>query len=171
MAQAANQHTRIHDLDDALHYLTVELGYRKGVAVFMMNERYLVGDLRLEKQDIIGDDEPYGGWIAIDAKFGHLELDRHGRMQVVPRIKLWRKPRYRIAEGCDVRAIWSPASQPAPEQQPKDKAGLDPVDADADGGLSAGQAPQESKADGWQAGALRRRSREVRRGDVRLELT
>ena len=33
MAQAANQHTRIHDLDDALHYLTVELGYRKGVAV------------------------------------------------------------------------------------------------------------------------------------------
>jgi hypothetical protein len=132
MAQAANQHTPIKDLDDVLRYLTVELGYKKGVAVFMMNERYSAGDLRLERQDCIRDGEPYGGWIAIDAKFGYLKLDRKGHVRVEPRVKLWREARYRIAEGCDVRALFSPrppAAQTAPDRQPEDKAARDPVDS------------------------------------------
>jgi hypothetical protein len=108
MAEAAKQLTRIDDLGDLLRYLTVELGYSKGVAVFMMNERYSAGDLPLEKQDCIRDGEPYGGWIAIDAKFGNLKLDRKGHVQVDPQIKLWREARYRIAKGCDVRALWPP---------------------------------------------------------------
>jgi hypothetical protein len=107
MDQAAEQHTSIKDLDDLLRYLT-EVGYTKGVAIYSMNQHYHDGQLRLEKQDLILDDEPYGGWIAIDTEFGHLKLDRHGHVQVVPRVKLWRKARYRIAEGCDVRAIWPP---------------------------------------------------------------
>jgi hypothetical protein len=90
------------------------VGYKKGVAVFMMNERYSAGDLRLERQDCIRDGEPYGSWIAIDAKFGNLKLDRKGHVRVDPRIKLWREARYRIAEGCDVQALFSsrpPAAQ------------------------------------------------------------
>jgi hypothetical protein len=111
MAQAANKHTRIDDLDDLLRYLTEELGFQKGFAIYAMNQHYhdqLDGQLRLEKQDLILDDEPYGDWIAINAEFGDLKLDRDGHVQVIPRIKFWRKGRYRIAEGCDVRAIWPP---------------------------------------------------------------
>jgi hypothetical protein len=121
MAEAAEQHTPIKDLDDALHYLTVELGYRKGVAIFMMNERYLDGDLLLEKQECVRDGEPYGDAVPIDAKFGYIELDPQGRVRVAPRTKLWREARYRIAEACDVRAIWSPhppAAHATQDQRP-----------------------------------------------------
>ena len=44
---------RIDDLDDLLRYLTKDLGYSKGVAVYMMNQRYqqpdLDGQLQLTK--------------------------------------------------------------------------------------------------------------------------
>jgi hypothetical protein len=129
MALAIEQLTRIDDLDDLLRYLTEDLSYRKGVAVYLMDQHYLDGQLLLEKQDYIHDGEPYGGWDPIDAKYGHLEFDRHGRMRVVPRIKPWREARYRIAEQCDARAIWPlhpTAPQPAPDQQPEDKSGPDP---------------------------------------------
>jgi hypothetical protein len=106
MALAETDPTRIDDLDDLLDYLTKNLRCTKVVAACVVNQAYLDGELRLEKQDLIRDGEPYGGWIAIDAKFGHLELDRHGRMRVVPGIKLWREARYCIAGQCDARALW-----------------------------------------------------------------
>jgi hypothetical protein len=56
MAKAANQHTRIDDLDDLLRYLTEDLGYKKGVAIYAMNQHYRDqsdGQLRLERQDLI----------------------------------------------------------------------------------------------------------------------
>src|SRR5262249_37647502 len=124
MAQAGDDPTPIKDPDDLLRYLTEELGYRKGVAIYSMNQHYhgqLDGRLLLEKQDLIRDDEPYGSWVTTNAELWDLKLDRDGHVQVIPRIKLWRKARCRIAEGCDVRAIWpphSPASETA-DQQPK----------------------------------------------------
>ena len=120
MALAETDPTRIDDLDDLLDYLTKNLRCTKVVAACVVNQAYLDGELRLEKQDLIRDGEPYGGWIAIDAKFGHLELDRHGRMRVVPGIKLWREARYRIDEQCDARAIWplpSASQTTAPDKQ------------------------------------------------------
>jgi hypothetical protein len=152
-AQAESQHTRIGDPDDLLRYLTEELGFQKGVAIYAMNQHYHDGQLRLEKQDLIRDGEPYGGWIPIDAKYGHLELDGRGRMRVVPRTRPWREASYRIAEQCDARAIWplrSPASETA-GQQPKGKPRPDPFKTEVDDGLT--------KVDGWQV----RRVKEVLR--------
>jgi hypothetical protein len=125
MALATYLHTPIKDLDDLLRYLTEDLGYRKGVAAYMTNERYKDGDLWLTKVEYVGV-KPQGE-VPIDPEFGQIEL-RRGRMQVVPRKPLWRKARYRIAEGCDARAIWPrpPAPLPAPDRQPEDKAGPDP---------------------------------------------
>jgi hypothetical protein len=147
MAQAETDPTRIHDPDDLLRYLTEELGFQKGVAIYAMNQHYHDGQLRLEKQDLIRDGEPYGGWIAIDAKFGDLKLDGDGHVRVVPRIKPWREARYRIAEQCDARTIWplhSPASETA-DQQLKDKPGS--------------QESVKSK-DGWQVRRLRKALKE-----------
>jgi hypothetical protein len=121
MAQAGDHPTPIKELDDLVDYLTENLRCTKVVAVCVMNEAYSAGDLWLEKQDLIGDGEPYGDWIAVH-DFGHLKPDSDGHVQVVT--KLWRKARYRIAEQCDARAIWPagpPASQAAPDQQPKGK--------------------------------------------------
>jgi hypothetical protein len=117
MALATYQHTPIKDLDALLRYLTEDLGYRKGVAVFVMNERYKDGHLWLTKVEYVGV-KPQGE-VPIDPKFGHIELD-HGRMRFVPRERLWRKAIYKIAEGCDARAIWPPrppASQTSPDEQ------------------------------------------------------
>jgi hypothetical protein len=109
MALATYQHTRIDDLNDLLRYLTEDLGYTKGVAVYMANQRYKDGDLRLTKVEYVGI-KPQGE-IPIAAEFGHIEVHR-GRMRFVPREPLWRKAIYRIAEGCDVRAIWPALSAP-----------------------------------------------------------
>jgi hypothetical protein len=109
MALAIYQHTRIDDLNDLLRYLTEDLGYTKGVAVYMANQRYKDGDLRLTKVEYVGI-KPQGE-IPIDAEFGHLESDHRG-LRFVSRKKLWRKTIYRIAEGCDVRAIWPDPSAP-----------------------------------------------------------
>jgi hypothetical protein len=95
MAKADEHPTPIKELNGALDYLTDELGYTKSVAVYVMDQRYSAGRLRLEKQDLIRDDEPYGDWIAINAEFGHIEPDHHG-VRFVPREPLWRKARYRI---------------------------------------------------------------------------
>jgi hypothetical protein len=116
MAQASDHPTPIKELDDLVDYLTENLRCTKVVAVCVMNEAYSAGDLWLEKQDLIGDGERYGDWIAVH-DFGHLKPDSDGHVQVVT--KLWRKARYRIAEQCDARAIWParpPASQSAPRQ-------------------------------------------------------
>jgi hypothetical protein len=124
MARAVEQHIRIDNLDDLRRYLTKDLGYSKGVAVYMMNQRYLDGQLQLTKVEYVGV-KPQGE-VPIDPEFGHIELD-HDRVRFVPRRMLWRKAIYRIAEGCDVRTIWPrrpPASQPAPDQQ-EGKAGPD----------------------------------------------
>jgi hypothetical protein len=134
MAESADHPTPIKDLDDLLRYLTEELGYEKYDALWEMEQKYLDGQLRLEKQDLIRDDEPYGDWIAINALYGHIELNRRGRVRVVPLTPLWREASYRIAEGCDARAIWPrrpPASQAAPAQQPE--VGLDPFRTGAAG--------------------------------------
>jgi hypothetical protein len=124
MARAVEQHIRIDNLNDLRRYLTQDLGYSKGVAVYMMNQRYLDGQLQLTKVEYVGV-KPQGE-VPIGPEFGHIELD-HDRVRVVPRIPLWRKAIYRIAEGCDARAIWPrrpPAFQPAPDQQ-EGKAGPD----------------------------------------------
>jgi hypothetical protein len=127
MAQAVEDLTPIRDLDDLLEYLTKNLRCTKVVAVRVMNEAYLAGHLRLTKVEYVGV-KPQGE-VPINFEFGHIELDPYGRPRFVPRTKLWRKAIYRIAEGCDVRAIWSrcpPASQTAPVQRPEDSAGPDP---------------------------------------------
>jgi len=127
MAQAIDHPTPIKDLDDLLRYLTEELRYSKGVAIYSMNQHYhgqLDGRLVLEKQDLI-DDEPYGGWVTTNANLWDLKLGGDGHVQVIPRIKLWPKAHHRRAEECDPRAIWPPqpaASQAAPDQQPADRA-------------------------------------------------
>jgi hypothetical protein len=111
-------------LGDLLDYLTENLRCTKVVAACVMNEAYLDEQLQLEKQDLIRDGEPYGGWIPIDAKFGHIELDPYRRVRFVPRVRPWREARYRIVEGCDVQVIWPPqppASQTAPVQRPEDE--------------------------------------------------
>jgi hypothetical protein len=164
MALATYQHTPIKDLDDLLRYLTEDLGYTKGVAIYSMNQHYhgqLDGRLVLEKQDLIRDNEPCGGWVTTNANLWDLKLDRDGHVQVIPRIKLWRKARYRIAEGCDARAIWPPglpAPQTAAEQQQEDKAGP-----------SAGQLRQKPLTPKeWLKGEIKRREDA---GDIPKEIT
>jgi hypothetical protein len=111
MALAADHHTPISDLDDLLRYLIEELGYARGVAFYMMKERWAAGELLLEKQEYVADCKPYGDAVVIDAKFGDLELHR-GQVRVVPRIKLWREVSYKIAEQCNIRALWPALSTP-----------------------------------------------------------
>src|SRR6516165_5168900 len=109
MAQAVEQHTPIKDLDDLLRYLTEDSAYTKGVAGYVANQRYKDGHLRLTKVEYVGV-KPQGE-VPIDPEFGHIEVHR-GRMRFVPREPLWRKAIYRIAEGCDARAIWPAPSAP-----------------------------------------------------------
>jgi hypothetical protein len=174
MAQAGDHPTPIKDLDDLLRYLTEELVYEKYAALCELQERIWDGQLRLTRQRHV-DGKPYSPTDGkpynpepVDPSFfrSKLILDfdhRHDRVEVIERIVgLSWDFRYRIAEGCDVRAIcWSrrpPASQPAPAQQLEDKTG-DPVEAEADDGLSTVESPQETKVDGWQV----RRVKEVLR--------
>jgi hypothetical protein len=91
MAKAGDILQPIKDLDDLLDYLTENLRCTKNVAGCVMNEAYLDGQLRLEKQDLIRDGEPYGGWIPIDAKFGHIEPDHRG-VRFVPREPMSARP-------------------------------------------------------------------------------
>jgi len=155
MSQAADQNTPIRDLGALLRYLTVELGYTKGVAVFMMNERYLDGQLELTKVEYVGV-KPQGE-VPIDSEFGHIELDRRG-VRFVSRIKLWRKVIYRIAEGCDVRGIWPrrlPAAQTAPDQQP------DPDPLNGDHPSAAQSSRDKSKREGPQVRRVRQALKET----------
>jgi len=173
MAEAVNQHTPIKDLDALLPYLTEELGYEKYDALWEMQERIWDGQLRLTRQRHVDgkpcsptDGKSYNPE-PVDPSFfrSKLILDfdhRHDRVEVVERVVgLPWDLRYRIAEGCDVRAIWPrpPAAQTAPDQQLEDKTG-DPVEAEADDGLSAGDSPQESKVEGWQRRRLRKALKE-----------
>jgi hypothetical protein len=124
MAQAGDHPTPIKELDDLVDYLTENLRCTKDIAVCVMDAAYSAGHLWLERQDLIRDGEPYGDWIAVH-DFGPLKPDSDGHVRVIT--KFWRKPHYRIAEGCDVRTIWPPhlpASQAAPVQQPEDKVAL-----------------------------------------------
>jgi hypothetical protein len=129
MAQAGDYPTSIKELDDLVDYLTENLRCTKDVAVDVMNQHYhgqLGGRLVVEMQDLIRDGEPHGGWVTTNANLWDLKLDRDDHVQVIPRIELWRKAIGRIAEQCDARAIWPPhppPSEPAPDQQPEDKAG------------------------------------------------
>ena len=109
MALATYLHTPIKDLDDLLRYLTEDSAYTKGVAGYVANQRYKDGHLRLTKVEYVGV-KPQGE-VPIDPEFGHIEVHR-GRMRFVPREPLWRKAIYRIAEGCDARAIWPAPSAP-----------------------------------------------------------
>jgi hypothetical protein len=129
-AQAANQLTRIDNLDDLLRYLTEDLGYEKYPALWEMRERIWDGQLRLTRQRHVEgkpysptDGKPYNRE-PVDPSFARskltLEFDSHDRVQVISRAAgfEWWDLRYLIAEGCDVRAIWPlPASQPAPEDE------------------------------------------------------
>jgi len=128
MAQADDHPISIKELDDLVDYLTENLRCTKVVAVDVMNQHYhgqLDGRLVVEKQDLICDDEPHGGWVTTNPQFWDLKLDGDGHAQVIPRIELWRKARGRIAEECDPRAIWPPhlpafqiaAPPPAPPPQ------------------------------------------------------
>jgi hypothetical protein len=143
MALAETDPTRIDDLDDLLRYLTEELGNEKYAALWEMEQKYLDGQLQLTKREYRIDGTPYGDAVTIDALYGHIELDRRGRVQIVPLIPLWREVRYGIAEGCDARAIW-----PHP---PK----ADPVKTGVTDRPSAEQSSQESKAEGWQISKVR----------------
>ncbi|MFZ2081289.1 MAG: hypothetical protein WAV38_32505 [Xanthobacteraceae bacterium] len=163
MAQADRQHTASKDLDDLLRYLTVELGYEKYDALWEMEQKYLDGQLQLEKQECVRDGEPYGDAVAIDANFGHIELDRRGRVRVVPLIPLWREVRYGIAEGCDARAIWPP-HPPASH-----KAGPDPFKTGVADRSSDEQSSQESlKSKDWLAREVDRRKK---LGDIPKQIT
>jgi hypothetical protein len=144
MAQA-DQPTPINDLDDLLRYLTEDSGYTKGVAEYMANQRYKDGHLRLTKVEYVGV-KPQGE-VPINPKFGYIELHR-GRMRFVPREPLWRKASYRIAEGCDVRAIWPPHPQ-----QPENKAGPDPFKTGADRPVAAQRRPTKAAKPGSRAAA------------------
>src|SRR5262249_15910169 len=78
----------------------------------------------------------------------------------VSQIKLWRKTIYKIAEGCDARAIWPPhlpASQTLPDQQPGDPIKVDasrtptaqrrPTKASKrDSGVKTGRKPSSAQA-------------------------
>jgi hypothetical protein len=175
MAQAGDHPTPIKDLDALLRYLTEELGYEKYAALCEMQERIWDGQLRLTRQRHV-DGKPYSPTDGkpynpepVDSSFfrSKLILDfdhRHDRVEVVERVVgLPWDLCYRIAEGCDVRAIcWSrrpPASQPASDQPPEDRTG-DPVEAGVDDGLSTVESPQESKVDGWQVRRLRKALKE-----------
>jgi hypothetical protein len=150
MAQVADQLTPIKDLDGAFRYLTEELGYDRYAALCEMSERIWGGQLRLTRQRyVLGkpysptDGKPYNPE-PVDPSFfrSKLTLDfdhRHDRVEVVERVAgLPWDLRYRIAEGCDARAIWPRplASQTAPVQQP-DSAGPDPFRTGAAGRPSA----------------------------------
>jgi hypothetical protein len=157
MALAVEQHIPIKYLDDLLRYLTEDSGYTKGVAEYMANQRYKDGHLRLTKVEYVGV-KPQGE-VPIDPQFGHIEV-RRGRMRFVPRELLWRKAIYKIAEGCDARAIWPcrpPASQPAPDQQlVEDKVGPDSFKAAHS--PSAGQPRQKPlTSKEWLGGEIKRR--------------
>jgi hypothetical protein len=153
--RADDQHTSIDDLDGALRYLTEELGYENYPALWEMSERIWNGQLRLTRQ-IHVDGKSYFPWDhptmhgtpkpcnqePVDPSFFRsnliLEFDRHDRVQVISQSGFeWCDFRYRIAKGCDVRAIcWSrrpPAPQAAPDQQPEDSAGPDPFRTGAAG--------------------------------------
>jgi hypothetical protein len=136
MAQAANQLTRIDDLNDLLRYLTEELGYEKYPALWEMQERFWDGQLLLTRQRHVEgkpysptDGKPYNRE-PVNPSFARskltLEFDSHDRVQVISRAAgfEWWDFRYLIAEGCDARTIcWRrcpPASQPVPDVVKKD---------------------------------------------------
>jgi hypothetical protein len=152
MAEAAEQHIPIKDLDDVLRYLTEELGYEKYAALCEMRERIWDGQLRLTRQRHVDgkpysptDGTPYNPEPVNPSFFrSNLILDfdhRHDRAEVISQLGFeWWDFRYRIAEGCDARAIcWSrpPESQAAPERQLEDKTGPDPFRTGAAGRPSA----------------------------------
>jgi hypothetical protein len=170
MAEAAEHIPRERTLDDLLRYLTEDLGYEKYAALCEMQERIWDGQLRLTRQRHV-DGKPYSPTDGkpynpepVDPSFfrSKLILDfdhRHDRVEVVERVVgLPWDLRYRIAEGCDVRAIcWS--RRPPASQLPEDKTG-DLVEAEADDGLSTVESPQESKVEGWQVRRLRKALKE-----------
>jgi hypothetical protein len=124
---AESQHTPIKDLDDALRYLVEELGYQDYAALWDMEARIWDGKLRLTRQRLVDGlpyspshyGKPYNQEPVNPAFFCNnltLGFDSHDRVKVISRIAgfEWWVFRYRIAEGCDVRAIWprrSPAQQ------------------------------------------------------------
>jgi hypothetical protein len=147
VAEALASIQPIKDLDDALRYLVEELGYEEYPALWEMEARIWDGKLRLMRQKLV-DDLPYSpshygmpyNVEPVDPSFFcsklTLRFDRHDRVEVIPRVAgfEWWDFRYRIADGCDVRAIWPhpPASETASAQKPN-SAGLDPFRTGAAG--------------------------------------
>jgi hypothetical protein len=127
MALATYQHTSIEwNLIRLFDYLRLELGKKKKRALDEMEYRRLAGHLKVIVREYDADGNPKGKPFDLGTdKKNKLVYDR---VWVHPLGLPWGDFRCTVTEQ-NVRDLWSPrppASLPAPDRQPEDKAGPDP---------------------------------------------
>jgi hypothetical protein len=133
------------------------LGKKKKRALYEMEQHRLVGDLRVVVRGYDADGNPKGKPFDLGTdKKNELVYDR---VWIHPLGLPWGDFRCTVTEQ-NARALWPPrlpASQTAPDQQPEDKAGPDPLNSDHPSAVQSSQ--DKSKREGRQV----RRVREVLR--------
>ena len=119
-AQAANQLTRIDNLDDLLRYLTEDLGYEKYPALWKMEECLWAGQFSPVKRQLYLDGKPKDDAVVLDRVYfvdKRLDLNSRDWVRIVPPIGFeWGDYRYTVAEQV-VRRVLPHHPQTAPDQQ------------------------------------------------------